>query len=281
MEHNRHIILRTAVCLCLVALVCACSNESVSYKKAEQSYAIGEYYTAAIHYKKSYSRTPPKEKAKRAVRAFKMGECYRRIGYTQKAIAAYTSAIRYKTTDSLAYLHLARQQLKAGQYKQAALNFNQYLEFDPGNELARSGLLSCELAPQWKAKPNQYTVKKEAIFNSRRSDYSPMLVGDDADQLVLSSTRNDATGDDISGVTGLKFGDLFFSRKNEQGKWQPVGVIEGDVNTEYDEGASCLSPDGKTMYFTRCSSDPDYPRYAEIWKSTRNPPSCRRRCPIW
>lgn len=204
------------------------------------------------------------------MRAFMMGECYRRIGYNQKAMAAYTNAIRYKIPDSLAYLHLARQQLKAGQYKQAAQNFNQYLEFDPGSELAHSGLLSCELGPQWKAKPNQYKVKKEAIFNSRRSDYSPMLVGDDADQLVLSSTRNDATGDDISGVTGLKFGDLFFSRKNEQGKWQPVEVIEGEVNTEYDEGAPCLSPDGKTMYFTRCSSDPDYPRFAEIWKSQRS-----------
>ena len=251
-------------------MVCACSNEGVAFKKAEQSYAIGEYYAASINYKKSYSRCTPKEKDKRAVRAFMMGECYRHIGYTQKAMAAYTNAIRYNIPDSMAYLHLGRQQLKAGQYKQAAQNFNQYLEFDPGNELARSGLLSCELGPQWKAKPNQYKIKKEAVFNSRRSDYSPMLVGDDADQLVLSSTRKEAAGDDISGITGLKFGDLFFSRKNEQGKWQPVDVIEGEVNTEYDEGSSCLSPDGKTMYFTRCSSDPDYPRYAEIWQSQRS-----------
>ena len=251
-------------------MVCACSNEGVAFKKAEQSYAIGEYYAASINYEKSYSRCTPKEKDKRAVRAFMMGECYRHIGYTQKAMAAYTNAIRYNIPDSMAYLHLGRQQLKAGQYKQAAQNFNQYLEFDPSNELARSGLLSCELGPQWKAKPNQYKIKKEAVFNSRRSDYSPMLVGDDADQLVLSSTRKEAAGDDISGITGLKFGDLFFSRKNEQGKWQPVDVIEGEVNTEYDEGASCLSPDGKTMYFTRCSSDPDYPRYAEIWQSQRS-----------
>lgn len=251
-------------------MVCACSNEGVAFKKAEQSYAIGEYYAASINYKKSYSRCTPKEKDKRAVRAFMMGECYRHIGYTQKAMAAYTNAIRYNIPDSMAYLHLGRQQLKAGQYKQAAQNFNQYLEFDPSNELARSGLLSCELGPQWKAKPNQYKIKKEAVFNSRRSDYSPMLVGDDADHLVLSSTRKEAAGDDISGITGLKFGDLFFSRKNEQGKWQPVDVIEGEVNTEYDEGASCLSPDGKTMYFTRCSSDPDYPRYAEIWQSQRS-----------
>ena len=251
-------------------MVCACSNEGVAFKKAEQSYAIGEYYAASINYKKSYSRCTPKEKDKRAVRAFMMGECYRHIGYTQKAMAAYTNAIRYNIPDSMAYLHLGRQQLKAGQYKQAAQNFNQYLEFDPSNELARSGLLSCELGPQWKAKPNQYKIKKEAVFNSRRSDYSPMLVGDDADQLVLSSTRKEAAGDDISGITGLKFGDRCFSRKNEQGKWQPVDVIEGEVNTEYDEGASCLSPDGKTMYFTRCSSDPDYPRYAEIWQSQRS-----------
>ncbi len=260
-----HIIIYIAA-LVLVA----CSNEGVAFKKAEQSYAIGEYYAASINYKKSYSRCAPKEKAKRAVRAFMMGECYRHIGYTQKAMAAYTNAIRYNIPDSTVYLHLARQQLKAGQYKQAAQNFNQFLEFEPGNELARSGLLSCELGPQWKAKPNQYKIKKETVFNSRRSDYSPMLVGDDADQLVLSSTRKEASGEDVSGVTGLKFGDLFFSRKNEQGKWQAVNVLEGDVNTEYAEGAPCLSPDGKTMYFTRCSSDPDYPRFAEIWQSQRS-----------
>jgi len=251
-------------------MLVACSNEGIAFKKAEQSYAIGEYYAASINYKKSYSRCSPKERDKRAVRAFMMGECYRRIGYTQKAIAAYQNAIRYNIPDSLAYLHIARQQLKAGQYKQAAQNFNKYLEFDAESELARNGLLSCELGPKWKAAPNLYQVKKEALFNSRRSDYSPLLVGEDADQLVLSSTRKESEGDDISGITGTKFGDLFFSKKNEQGKWQAVDAIGGEVNTVYDEGAPCLSPDGKTMYFTRCSSDPDYPRYAEIWKSQRS-----------
>jgi len=263
------ILFHISIYVVLLMLV-ACSNEGIAFKKAEQSYAIGEYYAASINYKKSYSRCSPKERDKRAVRAFMMGECYRRIGYTQKAIAAYQNAIRYNIPDSLAYLHIARQQLKAGQYKQAAQNFNKYLEFDAESELARNGLLSCELGPKWKAAPNLYQVKKEALFNSRRSDYSPLLVGEDADQLVLSSTRKESEGDDISGITGTKFGDLFFSKKNEQGKWQAVDAIGGEVNTVYDEGAPCLSPDGKTMYFTRCSSDPDYPRYAEIWKSQRS-----------
>ena len=267
---NSKALCQVASCLVLAWGVSSCSNEGIAFKKAEQSYAIGEYYAASLNYKKSYARCDRKDKEKRSHRAFMMGECYRRIGYAQKAVAAYQNAIRQNASDSMVYLHVARQQLKVGQYKQAAQNFSKYIEYDPASELAHSGLLSCELALQWKAKPNQYTVKRDAALNSRRADFSPMLVGDEADQIVLSSTRNDAEGDEISGITGQKFGDLFFSKKNDQGKWQTVEAISGGVNTEYDEGASCLSPDGKTMYFTRCSSDPDYPRYAEIWQSQRS-----------
>jgi len=263
------------ICQLLIVLLAilscpSCSNENVSYKKGEQSYAIGEYYVAANHFKKSYSKTSTSDKAKRAQRAFMMGECYRHIGYTQKAIAAYQSAVRYGHTDSMALFHLARQQLKAGQYKQATEIFQSYLKLNPNDELAKNGLRSCTLGPEWKENPNLYKVKREPVFNSRRSDYSPMIVGDDASQLVFSTTRKGVEGDETSGVTGMNFGDLFSSKKNEQGKWQQPEAIQGDVNTAYDEGASCLSPDGKTMYFTRCSSDPDYPRYAEIWQSTRS-----------
>lgn len=251
-------------------MLCACSNANISHKKGDQKYAIGEYYVAATYYKKAYAATPSKDKPKRAERAFLMGECYRRIGYTQKAVAAYQNAVRYHHADSTALLRLGQQQLKNGTYKLAAENLNKYVALEPGSELAHSWLLSCELAPQWKAEPNLYQVKRDPLFNSRRSDYSPVLYGDDMDMFVFSSTRNDATGDDVSGVTGMKFSDLFFAKKNEQGKWQQPEALESEVNSEYDDGAACVTPDGRTMYFTRCSSDPDYPRYAEIWKSARS-----------
>lgn len=263
------------VMVALVSVVCAlqmvsCSNDNIAFNKGEQHYALGEYYQASLYYKKAYSRTSPKDKSKRALRAFKMGECYRRINYTQKALAAYQNAVRYNIKDSLALFHLARIQLKTGQYKQAEGNFRLYLEREPGNELARSGILSCELASQWKGNPNLYKVKKEQLFNSRRADYSPVLLGDESDMLFLTSTRNQSKGDEISGITGAKYSDLFVSRKGEDKKWKQVEEIDSEINTDYDEGACCFSPDGKTMYFTRCSSDPDYPRYAEIWESTRS-----------
>ena len=47
-------------------------------------------------------------------------------------------------------------------------------------------------------------------------------------------------------------------------------VVNGGVNTDYDEGACSFTPDGKTMYLTQCPTDPSYPRYAQIVKSSRS-----------
>ena len=47
-------------------------------RQADQSYELGEYNEAAMLYKKAYSKTEAKEKEKRAERAFKTAECYRR-----------------------------------------------------------------------------------------------------------------------------------------------------------------------------------------------------------
>ncbi len=266
MRKNIHILI-----ILIVTFLCwACSNENISFKKGEQFYAMGEYYKAAQQYKKSYQRIPTKDKALRADRSFRMGLCYEHINNPQKAMQAFQNAVRYHHTDSTALLRLGFQQLKLANYKGARESFTAFLDIDETNQLAMAGLQSCDLAPLWKANPNLYQVKKEALFSSSRSDYSPMLFGDDADQIIFTSTRKDATGDDLSGISGVKCADMFYAKKDENKKWKQPEQIESAINSEYDEGVSCISPDGKTLYFTRCSSDPSYPRYAEIFRSTRS-----------
>lgn len=261
--------------LCLVAFVAAhivltgCGADQ-NIKKGDAHYAIGEYFDAAAEYKKGYSRTSTKDKAKRGERAWKMAECYRRINFAAKAIGAYQNAIRYGYPDSMAVLRLAQMQHRQGDYKNAAKNYQHFLDFVPNDERALRGLQSCTQAPIWKKKPTLYTVKKEPILNSRRTDYCPALYGDEWDQLYLSTTRPQASGNEMSGITGMKAGDLFLSKKDEKGKWQAPEALESEVNSEYDEGACCFSPDGKTMYFTRCGHDPSYPRYAQIYTSSRS-----------
>lgn len=250
-------------------VLAACGADS-NVKKGDAYYAIGEYFDAAAEYKKAYSRTAVKDKTTRGIRAWKMAECYRKINYTAKAMGAYQNAIRYKYSDSTAILYLAQMQQRQGDYKNALKNFNAYLELNPTDTLALNGKQGCTMAQIWKSKPTLYTVKKEPLFNSRRSDFCPVLAGDEWDQLFLTTTRPQATGDELSGITGTKSGDIFLSKKDEKGKWTQPEKIEGELNSEYDEGACCFSPDGKTMYLTRCTYDPSYPRYASVYQSSRS-----------
>ena len=248
-------------------------------KKGDKFYALGEYYDAANQYKKAYSQTPPKQRALRGKRALKMAECYRRINYTQKAIAAYNNAVRYKQEDSLTHLYLGQQLMKNGSYKEAAKAFQTFLD-SAGNyafsdsrdyvQLARRGLRSAQQAPAWKQEGSAYTVKRENFFNSRRAEYSPMLAGEENNQLFFTSTRNQAKGDELSGITGTKNGDIFMSQKDDKGKWQRPEVIDSELNSEFDEGACSFTPDGRTMYLTVCKTDPQYPRYAVIATSNRS-----------
>lgn len=275
--------LATIVCIVIVAALLTGCGADQAMKKADKFYAIGEYYDAAAQYKKAYSATPSKEKEKRGQLSLKMAECYRRINNANKAITAYKNVIRYKQVDSLTHLRLAQQLMKSGNYKEAGKQFqtaidsleNGHWEMESSEladvlKLAKNGLEAAKMVPEWKKEGSKYTVKRVDLFNSRRDDFSPALTGEESDQLFFTSTRNQAQGDEYSGITGSKPSDIFWAQKDEKGKWGKPQTIDSELNSAFDEGACCFSPDGKTMYLTQCKTDPQYPRYATIAVSNRS-----------
>ena len=255
------------VVCCILFASCAANK---NLKKAEKYLALGEYYDAASQYKQAYRKTSPKEREQRGKIALKMASCYAKINQTAASLAAYRNAIRYKQASIEDHLTFGRLLLKNGEYKAAVEEFKLALDSMPDNILAKNGLVSAQNAPEWKRIGSRYTVKKADVFNSRRADYCPMLLGDQSEYLYFTSTRNEAQGDELSGITGTKPGDLFFSQKDDKGKWSRPEVVTGGINTDFDEGAGCFTPDGKTLYLTQCQTDPSYPRYAQIIKSSRS-----------
>ncbi|MCF0244683.1 MAG: OmpA family protein [Bacteroidaceae bacterium] len=262
-------IVRAILSLVIIVGLASCGIDK-NLKRGEKYLALGEYYDAANEFKKAYSKTSPKEKQKRGERALKMAYCYERSLQTQKAIAAYKNAIRYEVATPQNRLSYARLLLKNGEYKNAISEFQLVLDSLPGNKLALAGLESARNAPDIKQLGSRYTVKKMDVFNSRRSEYSPVLFGDQFDQLYFSSTRNEAEGDELSGITGTKPADIFVSQKDDKGKWSKPEQVQGGLNTAFDEGACTFSPDGREMYLTQCQSDASFPRYATIVKSARS-----------
>lgn len=254
------------VLLCLLLISCGAEH---SMKKGEQFLAIGEYYDAAIQFKKAYRQTPPKERTLRGQRAKRMALCYDHLNATPQAIAAYQNVIRYKQDNIQTHLALGKQLLRKGDYKAAQQAFEVVLDSIPNNPIARVGLQSAKQAKYWKEKGSRYTVKKMNVFNSQRSDFSPMFWGDEYNQLYFSSTRKEATGNELSGITGCKPTDIFVSTKDDKGQWSKPEPVQGGLNTDAEEGVCAFSKDGTEMYLTQCVTDATQPRYAKIVKTSR------------
>lgn len=232
----------------LLSYLAAC--KSVKLADADKKFAQGEYFVAADMYRKIYRKTPATKRELRGEVALRMAESYRLINYPMRANAAYANAIRYKVNDSTVTLQYARSLHKAGDYKQAAKYYQEFLQLYPENKFALNGLEGTKLAPLWKAKPTLHPVRRMDLFNSNRGEFSPMLLPPDYDQVYFSSNRKEATGDTISGITGAKLNDIFMSRKDENGNWMKVEHVESAINTESDEGTPSFTTAGTTMYYT-------------------------------
>lgn len=257
------------VCLLLTAVAAGCRTPKLS--EADAQFQRGEYYDASVTYKKVYNKLRKKEeRPQRGEVAFKMGRCYRLLNMSARASAAFQNALRYEYPDSTTHFMLAQALHADGKYAAALRSYDKYLEFCPDDSLAINCAEGCRTAQEIRARGSRYVVKQAKLFNSRRADFCPMYLGADCDQIYYTSTTEKATGDKKSEITGMKKADVFFSKKNEKGEWERPEPVEGELNTEFDEGIVAFSPDAQTMYLTKARRELNAPTSVEIYTSTRS-----------
>lgn len=257
------------VCLLLTAVAAGCRTPKLS--EADAQFQRGEYYDASVTYKKVYNKLRKKEeRPQRGEVAFKMGRCYRLLNMSARASAAFQNALRYEYPDSTTHFMLAQALHADGKYAAALRSYDKYLEFCPDDSLAINCAEGCRTAQEIRARGSRYVVKQAKLFNSRRADFCPMYLGADCDQIYYTSTSEKATGDKKSEITGMKNADVFFSKKNEKGEWERPEPVEGELNTEFDEGIVAFSPDAQTMYLTKARRELNAPTSVEIYTSTRS-----------
>jgi outer membrane protein OmpA-like peptidoglycan-associated protein/tetratricopeptide (TPR) repeat protein len=165
------------------------------------------------------------------------------IGYYEKAFAqdlAYS--IDYKLPYSI-------QQAGLGEFEKALAAINELLETKPPkNEnslkacLYRKRCYEFAVAYAKKNAGRDYVFAPQnmgASINSAESEYLPSLTID-GKELVF--TRR----------VGRVNEDFFYSNKTV-GDWQLSKPIEGEVNTDQNEGAQNISQDGQLLVFTGCN----------------------------
>lgn len=262
MKRFPHIIIYIAL---VAAVLAGCSGAKLSV--ADEQLARGEYFDAQKTYRKVYNKLNPREqRPQRAEVAAKMGECYTRLGQDARAAAAYQNALRYGYPDSTILLKLAAALHGQGNYTQAVKSYEDYLRLYPTDNNARQALLGARKAVELKRNKTRYVVRNAKLFNSRRADFAPMFNGE---VLYFTTTNEKVNGSTRSEITGMKRSDIWMVRKNERGDWQRPEPVEGELNTEWDEGIVSFSPDGSTMYLTRSIRTPEKDTGVDIYTSRR------------
>jgi peptidoglycan-associated lipoprotein len=239
--------------------------------KADKRYEVGEYFAAGEMYKRVYSNIKSNEKELKGRIAFRQAECYR-LTNQSRAELTYLNAIRNNYSDSIVYLRYAQVLHRNGKFGEAAKNYELYLKSNPSDPVAGNGLQALKQIAEWNKTPSSYTVSKPREFNvPRASSFSPAFVGSNTDLLSFTSTRSISkkTVQKNSAITGFPVNNMFFTRKNAAGKWEKPELLEGDVNSINDDGASSFSADGKAMFFTRSPSVASGERGTEILMSNR------------
>lgn len=265
MKRRPHLLPLLGTLLCILAATgCGPSRLTVADSQMER----GEFHDASRSYRKVYNKlTKPEDRTLRAEVAFKLATAHARLGQHARAAGAYRNALRYGHPDSLLYRRLAESLHADGKYTAASDAYRQHLMLHPEDGRALTGLRGAEAALEMREHPTRYKVAQAKLFNTRRSDYAPVLQGD---ALYLTTSNEKATGNSHSEVTGTKRPDIWVAAKDEQGRWQRPEPLKGALNTDADEGVVSFSADGRTMYLTRAVRRPDADTRLEIVTSARS-----------
>lgn len=235
--------------------------------KADKAYNSGKYFEAIDLYKYSYAKAKDKEVKARIT--FMTAECYRKVQNNRQAEIWFKKAIRKKYPSPIAILYFANALRSNGKYEEALEQYEMYISLVPDDNRGQMGKESCTLSLEWMENPTRYKVVNMAYFNSRESDYGPAFGKSDYKQVLFTSSREGATGNNISDVTGEYYSDIFKTRVDRKGKWsEPVPLGEG-VNTEFDEGTPVTNSKCNTLYFTSFREDNEGNMVCKIFSSTR------------
>lgn len=219
-------------------------------KEAETEFNNEGYYKAIDLFKKAYSKE--NNRAKKAEILFKIGECYRLIEDPKQSQVWYDKAIKANYPEPIAILYLADAIKAEGKYDEALTQYQLYVDKVPDDQRGTNGVQSCTLAQKWKDNPGRFEIQNEVLLNSQYFDFSPTFEDKKYMSLIFSSSRQGSTGNEVSERTGENAADLYYSIRDNKGKWSVPVVLNEPLNSAQEEGTAILNSKRTYMYFTRC-----------------------------
>ncbi|MDL2262528.1 OmpA family protein [Bacteroidales bacterium OttesenSCG-928-I21] len=234
-----------------------------NYTKSKKAIKL---FDEAIFAMSSSKYTEAKQKLEKAIETdtnfleayYMLGEIYEKRAKFENAIINYEKAYNIDPYyDALISLKIALLSYKTGKYNNAKTYMDFFLE-NSEVELFKSYNIEklktfINFAHETYNKPIDFNpINLGSGVNTECNEYWPSL---SIDEEILVFTRGvpiNPHGSKISSDNIQE--DLFVSHRNkETGKYMQAVPMGGVVNTPLNEGAQCISGDGKTCVITACN----------------------------
>ena len=245
--------------LLIVAILFAGSVEAQNSvaAKADEQFKNNQYILALENYQKAYERVSSNRAEKNRI-YFQIGECYRLMYNYPKAEHTYLRLIQagYYNVEPKLYFYMAEMCRFNGKFDEADGYYDKYLELVPNDKLGISRKKSLVDVTRWVADRSRHVITKLVDWSTEYNDWAPHFLGNDTNTLVFTSSRY-GFGDekDVDLWTGQNYSAFYTVYKDRNGRWTDVPESFDNtqrINTYSNEGEACFSPDGNTIYFTRC-----------------------------
>lgn len=185
---------------------------------------------------------------------FMLGDIYIDTKDMEKAKKYYLNGV---LTDSSYYTKgwywLANIEMNDGNYDMAKQYFSIFLTLDKDNKdlqpLANKGIKEAEFREYAIANPIPFTPQNMGkMINTPYDEYLPALT---ADEQTLVITRKEPRKSTTTAITPEEE-DFYISTLDTNGNWTMAQRVSEPLNSNDNEGAQCISQDGRFIVFTIC-----------------------------
>ena len=226
----------------------------------------------------SQNYTTKKIAVGKAKKAYDEGIRHNIMGETQKALESFTDALKADATFIDAQIQQGAAYYKLNKYAEAEIAFEKVEKIDPNYE--PEILFSLGNLEMKQDKMSEAATHYEAYFNSAKANptkksqalrlaknvqfaekamknpvpFNPQSLGDKVNTPQYSEYLPVLTADGETLIYTARVGrqEDFYMSKKVNGEWQK-GTPITELNTDENEGAQCISPDGKSMFYTVCN----------------------------
>lgn len=277
-KHHNSTSMRICLSFILIILFSGIQTDAFGQRRnpakgADESFERKQYTIAAERYKKAYKKVKKNSDERNRI-SFRMAECYRLTGLYKRSEATYKRVMRseFPKNNPEAYLFYA-EVLKSNQkFDDAIANYEKYIQAEPDDPRGLLGAESTKLIKEWIDNPSKYEITLLKKINSRESDFAATWISENYNEIVFTSTRDNATGKEKDGYTGTDFSDLFTSKLDRKNEWSEPTLIDEEeiINTEGNEGTPFMNSSHNSMYFTRCENHTNRQSGCKIMVSSRS-----------